>query len=157
MTAYHFVTHWEVHAPLAEVWDVIYQSEQWPLWWKGVVSVTETNKGDERGIGSIRVYKLRSPMYYTLSFSLRLTHRIDNALLAGEASGELNGIGEWLFLHKDGITNVRCIWDVDTTVCWMNAFAFLLKPIFRYNHNVVMKQGATSLAKKLNARVDILS
>jgi hypothetical protein len=154
---YHFITHWRVRAPLQEVWDAIYLSETWPQWWKGVISVTETDPGDERGIGSIRIYKLLSPMYYTLSFSLQLTDRIEYTQLRGNASGELKGTGAWLFEHSNGITNIKCIWNVRTTIWWMNVFAFLLKPVFKYNHTAVMKWGAQSLAKKLNAEVNILS
>ena len=150
---YSFTTNWYVKAPLEKVWETIYKSEEWPEWWKGVVSVTETEKGDERGIGSIRVYGLRSPMLYTLCFNLLLTDRIEYEYLSGNASGELEGTGAWHFESKDGITHVSCHWNVHTNIKWMNAFAFMLKPIFRYNHGKVMEWGAQSLAKKLNAEV----
>ncbi len=150
---YSFTTHWYVEAPLEKVWETIYKSEEWPRWWKGVKSVTETEKGDERGIGSIRIYRLRSPMFYTLSFKLLLTDRVEYKYLLGNASGELEGTGAWHFEEQGEITYVQCHWHVHTNIKWMNAFAFLLKPIFRYNHGKVMQWGAESLAKKLNAEV----
>jgi len=150
---YSFTTHWYVNAPLKDVWEAIYKSEEWPRWWKGVQSVTETVNGDERGIGSVRVYKLRSPMLYTLSFNLLLTDREEYKYLSGNASGELEGTGAWYFDIGEGMTHVRCHWNVHTNIKWMNAFAFILKPIFRYNHSKVMKWGAESLAKKLNTEV----
>lgn len=153
---YSFITHWRIKAPLQDVWNAIYLSEEWPNWWKGVVSVVETVKGDERGIGSIRIYKLRSPMAYTLSFKLELTERIDQQLLKGTATGELAGTGSWHFAEEPGnITHISCHWNVHTTVRWMNTFAFLLRPLFTYNHNAVMRQGAQSLAKKL--RTELIS
>ena len=154
---YLFITQWQVNAPLKTVWDTIYESEQWPQWWKGVLQVIETQKGDTNGIGSIREYKLRSPMLYTLSFKLLLTERIDYQLLKGNASGELAGTGAWHFEEHGNNTIVKCIWDVSTTLWWMNSFAFILKPLFSFNHKVVMDNGAKSLAQKLNTDVTIIS
>jgi hypothetical protein len=150
---YLFITDWYIRAPLQQVWDAIYLSEEWPQWWDSVLSVTETVKGDERGIGSVRIYKLQSPVLYTLSFSLTLTERIEYKLLKGSASGDLKGIGAWRFEENNGITHVQCEWNVSTTVWWMNLFAFMLKPAFSYNHRLVMKRGAKCLAKKLNAEL----
>ncbi len=35
----------------------------------------------------------------------------------------------------------------------MNYFSFVLKPIFKYNHDVVMRWGAKGLAKKLGTEL----
>ncbi|MCD6064684.1 MAG: polyketide cyclase [Flavipsychrobacter sp.] len=148
---YLFTTTWKIQAPLKQVWDAVYYSEEWPTWWKDFVSVTEIEKGDENSIGSIRVYKLKSPFIYTLSFNLLLIKREDHAYLEGNATGELEGVGAWRFTEHAGITEVTCTWHVATNIKWMNALAFLLKPVFRYNHGIVMKHGARSLAARLNA------
>ena len=71
--------------------------------------------------------------------------------LEGIASGDLEGTGSWTFKETAGITEVHCNWHVATNIGWMNAFAFLLKPLFRYNHGLVMKNGAMALAKRLDA------
>jgi hypothetical protein len=154
---YSFTSEWIIDAPLKEVWHTIYESELWPQWWKGVVSVTEIEKGDERGIGSVRIYKMRSPMLYTLSFNMLVTERIDYKLLRGEASGELSGEGVWRFHEENDKTVVECRWNVHTTIWWMNIFSSLLRPAFEYNHAAVMRSGAISLGKKLNAVVEIIS
>ena len=148
---YRFTTTWKIQAPLRQVWDAIYFSEDWPGWWKDFTSVTEIEKGDENSIGSIRVYKLKSPVFYTLSFNLSLTKRVDLQYLEGKATGELEGTGAWQFSERNGITEVTCIWNVATNIKWMNALAFLLKPLFRYNHQLVMRNGAHALAARLNA------
>lgn len=154
---YAFISQWLVDAPVQPVWESIYESEQWPLWWKGVIQVTETLKGDENGIGSIRQYKMRSPMLYTLSFNIHLTERVDYVKLVGDASGELKGTGAWYFEERKTKTLVQCHWHVSTTIRWMNAFSYLLRPLFEYNHAAVMRNGAISLAKKLNTQVEIIS
>jgi hypothetical protein len=155
--AYSFTSKWIIEAPLPDVWGTIYESELWPQWWKGVISVNEIQKGDERGIGSVRVYKMRSPMLYTLSFNMLVTERIDYKLLRGEASGELSGEGIWHFHDDNNTTIIECRWNVHTTVWWMNVFSYFLRPVFEYNHAAVMRSGALSLGKKLNATVKVIS
>lgn len=147
---YSFQTDWLFNAPVNKVWEAIYLSEDWPKWWKGVLSVEEIVKGDELGIGSIRLYKMRSPMFYTLSFNMELTDRIEYQLLKGNASGELEGTGSWHFREEEGMTHVHYEWKVSTNKAWMNYLSFILKPLFEYNHDTVMKWGAESLARKLN-------
>jgi hypothetical protein len=154
---YSFTSKWIIDAPLNEVWHTIYESESWSQWWKSVISVVEIQKGDERGIGSIRVYKMRSPMLYTLCFNMLVTERIDYKLLRGEASGELCGEGVWHFHEENHKTIIECCWNVHTAIWWMNVFSYLLRPAFEYNHAAVMRNGAISLGKKLNTSIQIIS
>ncbi len=151
--AYAFTTRWKTSAPLHDVWETIRNSLQWPEWWKSFESVAELRPGDELGIGSIRRYTLQSPTRYKLTFDMLLTERVEHETLRGEASGELAGSGTWHFKVIDGVTYIECLWNVRTTRAWMNMLAFLLKPVFRYNHKLVMKKGAGFLAQRLNATV----
>ncbi len=148
---YNFTTQWVLKATITEVWSIMTASEQWPEWWKGVISVTELAKGDEKGLGSIRRYTLTSPMYYELSFDLLLTERKEFQLLEGKVSGKLEGTGIWTFSQRNDICYITCYWKVKTNVRWMNVLAPLLAPLFRYNHKIVMISGAKGLARKLEA------
>lgn len=150
---YFFTTTWKIKAPLADVWDAVYHSEYWPAWWKDFKSVEEIDKGDAQSIGSIRLYKLKSPFNYALGFRLLLTEKEDQKHLKGIASGDLEGSGEWFFEETDGITTVTCLWHVATTIWWMNKLSFLLKPFFKYNHGMVMANGAKALARKINSEL----
>ena len=152
-TQYAFVTRWQIKAPLTQVWDVIHSSLEWPSWWKGVEKVVELEKGDTEGIGGVREYTWRSILPYNLAFNMRLTEYEEHKHMKGEAFGELEGEGEWLFEEKEGITYVQYNWTVFTNKAWMNYLAFILKPAFNYNHDVVMSWGAKGLAKKLNAEL----
>ena len=149
---YSFRTRWVIQASLEEVWKAILESEAWPGWWNDVLEVREIREGDDRGIGSIRLYTLKSPMGYKLRFHLLLTVRTEGKLLQGIATGDLEGTGSWHFSElSDNQIEISCLWQVSTRISWMNALAFLLGPVFRYNHAQVMKRGARALAKKLNA------
>lgn len=146
---YSFVTHWELKAPLEQVWDTIYNSLEWPQWWRGVKSVVEIQKNDANGINGIRAYTWKSFLPYELTFSMRLTEKEFLKRLKGIAFGELEGTGEWFFTEYDGIVHVQYNWNIITTKKWMNTLAFILKPVFKFNHNIVMHWGGMGLAKKL--------
>lgn len=148
---YSFTTRWQIKAPLPQVWDAIYHSLEWPLWWKGVLTVKAISEGDALGIGGVREYTWKSVLPYKLSFNMRLTEIETGKRLKGRAFGELEGEGEWFFEEHDGITYVQYNWTVFTNKPWMNYLSFILKPAFTYNHDVVMRWGAKGLAKKLNA------
>ena len=146
---YSFVTNWELKASLEDVWETIYNSLEWPEWWKGVQSVVEIQPNDESGVNGIRTYTWKSALPYKLIFSMQLTEKEPLKRLKGVAFGELEGTGEWLFSEHNGIVHVQYNWNIITTKKWMNTFAFLLKPVFKFNHNVVMHWGGEGLAKKL--------
>ncbi len=148
---YAFITHWQFKAPVEKVWDAIHDSLDWPNWWKGVVKVTEIEKGGMEGLQGIREYTWGSILPYELTFRMRLTELEKYKRMKGLALGDLEGEGEWLFSEKEGITFVTYNWTVFTNKAWMNYLSFLLKPLFSFNHNVVMKWGANGLARKLNA------
>ena len=152
-TQYSFVTKWEIEASLEQVWDTIYTSLEWPQWWKGVLSVQEIEKEDVNGINGVNAYTWKSVLPYELTFTMRLTEKEPMKRLKGIAFGELEGQGEWIFNEQNGIIQIQYNWDVYTKKVWMNYLSFLLKPAFRYNHNVVMHWGAMGLAKKLQAKL----
>ena len=88
-TKYSFVTKWQLKASLADVWDAIYNSTEWPQWWKGVKAVIEIEKNDETGINGVRRYTWKSVLPYSLTFSMKLTEKEPLKRLRGIAFGEL--------------------------------------------------------------------
>lgn len=148
---YSFVTNWQIKAPIEKVWDAIYESTEWPQWWKGVLDVQVLEKGLANGVNGVRRYTWKSALPYKLAFDMRLTEREDLKRMHGVAFGELEGQGTWLFEQKGDTCHIQYNWDVFTNKAWMNYLSFLLKPAFKYNHNVVMRWGAEGLAKKLGA------
>lgn len=153
MKTYEFVTVWRVDAPIERVWNEIYHSQDWPTWWKGVESVVETLKGDERGVGSVHRYTWKSKLPYRLSFDMKTIRIEPPSVLEGIASGELQGRGLWQLSTEGSDTIVRYDWQVETTKSWMNLLAPVARPMFEWNHNVVMSWGAEGLARRLGASV----
>lgn len=153
MAEYAFVTTWRIEAPIERVWDAIYHADRWPSWWKGVEDVVEVATGDREGVGSVRRYTWKSRLPYRLVFEMRTTRIEKPVALEGEAIGELTGTGRWQLSHEGAVTTVRYFWNVRTTQAWMNLLAPLARPVFAWNHDVVMRQGGEGLARLLGARL----
>jgi uncharacterized protein YndB with AHSA1/START domain len=150
MAEYTFLTTWAVDAPIEAVWDAIFDSERWPEWWKGVEKVVEIEPGDENGVGSLQRYTWKSRLPYRLEFDMRTTRVERPHLIEGEAEGDLDGSGRWRLFDGRG-TAVTYEWSVRTTEPWMNVIAPIARPVFAWNHDVVMRQGGEGLARRLGA------
>ena len=153
MAEYKFVTIWRVEAPIERVWDEIYHSELWPTWWRGVERIVEVQKGDESGIGSVRRYTWKSKLPYRLTFDMQTTRVEAPSVLEGNAKGELQGTGRWKLARDGDATVVRYDWEVQTTKRWMKYLSPVARPVFAWNHDVVMRWGADGLAKRLGTAV----
>ena len=154
--AYRFVTRWQVGAPLEAVWDVIYDMAAWPAWWRGVRSVTKVTDGEGDGVvGSVYRIAWQSVLPYTLTFDVRTTRVERERALEGEANGNLAGTGRWAFSQSHAgtgpVTTVEYYWDVTTTEAWMNWLSVIARPLFAWNHDVVMRWGGEGLARRLGA------
>ena len=51
------------------------------------------------------------------------------------------------------MTAVVYDWQVATTKRWMNLLSPIARPVFEYNHDVVMRWGGEGLARRLGARL----
>ena len=153
MAKYEFVTIWRFQSPLEPVWEMIYHSERWPQWWKGVERVVRVKEGDENDIGSIYRYTWKSKLPYRLTFEMQLTRVEPMKIIEGTALGELSGTGLWQLSSDGEITTARYDWQVETTKRWMNLLTPIARPLFKWNHNVVMGWGAEGLAKRLGVKL----
>lgn len=149
MPEYRFVTEWEIAAPPEAVFEVILDSLRWPEWWRGVPHVEELDPGDEQGLGNVRRYTFRSLLPYSLVFDVRSEVIEPPTALRGHASGELEGEGRWSFVPTASGTHVRYEWDVRTTQWWMNLLAPVARPLFAWNHDIIMRWGEQGLRKRL--------
>lgn len=153
MADYEFVTIWRFKAPRQQVWDLIFHSENWPEWWPGVEKVERLKDGDANHIGAIHRYTWKSKLPYRLIFEMESTRVEPYTLIEGRAIGELQGVGRWQLSSEDNgdgeVTTVRYDWKVETTKGWMNLIAPLARPLFSWNHDVVMSWGGEGLAKRL--------
>ena len=137
----------------AEAWEVLQEPLRWPEWWRGVQRVSELDGGDGRRVGSRYRIAWRSRVPYELEFDF-VVRRVDEpCCMAGDAIGDLEGSGTWRLFEQNGITAVVYDWDVTTSKRWMNLIAPVARPVFEYNHDVVMRWGGEGLARRLGVEL----
>ncbi len=150
---YRLWSEWRVIAEVQPVYDKIRDSTGWPAWWRGIVSVEEGEPGGAGGLDDVRRYTWRSAIPYRIRFDVRTTRIEPRSLLEGSVTGDLEGAGAWRFSSDGCSTLVTFEWNVRTTKPWMNFVAFAARPLFRWNHDVLMRRGAVGLAGALGARL----
>jgi hypothetical protein len=124
--------------------------DNWPDWWRGVLRVELLQSGvDELGTGAIRRHTWRSRLPYNLTFTMQTTRIEAMSLIEGVATGELEGRGVWKLSHAEGVTHVRFDWNVAANKWWMRRLAWIARPLFEWNHDVVMDWGRQGLLRQL--------
>jgi hypothetical protein len=152
LSKYQFVSKWSIPAPLEQVWDELMTPEQWPTWWRGVEKVELLRPGiDVLGTGAVRRYTWRSRLPYRLTFVMDTTCIDPQTRIEGRASGELEGFGCWHLAYHGQLTHVQYDWQVEAIKPWMRWLAPLARPLFEWNHDVVMKWGEQGLTRRLSA------
>lgn len=153
MAQYHFLTTWDLEAPVETVWETISNSAGYPSWWKYVASVTEVEPPQADGTGGLSIWKWKTALPYTLAFEMRITRSEPPHVLESRAQGELEGVGRWELKEMGGFTRLTYDWQVRTTKSWMNWMAPLARPAFSWNHNVIMDEGGRALAARLGVKL----
>jgi uncharacterized protein YndB with AHSA1/START domain len=155
MTPKHFklVTEWNLDASIERVWPLLTRVEEWPLWWRAVRQVELLQKGDANGVGAVHRMTWKTALPYQLTFDMCMTRIEPMSVIEGRASGELDGVGLWTLRPHGAGTHVRYDWNVEVTKPWMRTLAPILRPVFAWNHKVVMGWGEEDIRVRLTATV----
>jgi uncharacterized protein YndB with AHSA1/START domain len=148
-TRYALKTDWVLAAPVEQIFDVLMAPEQWPRWWRYVAAVVLVRRGNPEGVGAVHRYTWTSRLPYRLTFDMETTAIVRPWSIEGAARGELSGTGRWDLRGSPRGTSVQYTWQVTTGKAWMNALGPLLAPIFEWNHDQVMAEGARGIARYL--------
>jgi len=150
---YHFLTEWRVPATVDEVKDVLGDAGSLTRWWPSVyLTVTEVEKGDERGLGRALELHTKGWLPYTLRWTLRITEPMSDSGFALEATGDLAGTGRWTFRPDGPEVVITYDWRVHATKPLLRRLSWLLKPAFAANHRWAMRKGEESLRLELRRR-----
>lgn len=150
---FELVSHWHIAAPVEQVWAALKATERWPAWWRYVKSVQEIRPGDADGLGAVRHIAWSSRLPYGIAFDVEVIELRRLQLLRGRARGQLEGTGTWELVPDGECTRVRYTWCVDLSTRWMRILAPVMAPVFRWNHDGVMRAGAHGLARHLEAEL----
>ena len=153
MPEYAFFSLWELETSIDRVWDIICQPEQLPDWFPYVNRAEPISPGNADGVGRLTRTWWTSALPYGFVLDLRTTRVAPPHLLELEASEDLEGTGRWELSADAGTTTVRYYWTVRTVKPWMTLLAPLARPVFAWNHAIVMRSGGEGLAGLLGARL----
>jgi len=148
-SVYRFVTRWSLDSPIEKVWDELSTPEEWPKWWKGVLAVDPIEPADASGLNAYYRFVMKSALPYRLAFNIRTTRRERPHTIEAKSDGELVGVGLWTLTPTATGTAVRYDWNVEASKVWMRTLAPIARPIFEWNHDVIMKWGQEGLTRRL--------
>jgi uncharacterized protein YndB with AHSA1/START domain len=148
-TRFDLVSEWQLDAPVSRVWAEIVAPEQWPDWWRAVKRVEIIKAGDANGIGTVRRFTWATALPYSITFDMEVARIEPEHLIEARASGEFDGIGRWTVTPQGNGSHVKYEWLVELIRPWQRAIAPLLRPVFVWNHQVVLGWGEADLKKRL--------
>ena len=149
MADYHYVSTWQLQAPIEQVWTAITDLEHLPAWYSGVQDAHELTSGDAQGIGRRVRYVIKGHLPLRLAFEATVTRSVPPRDQELRAEGELAGTGRWSLDQQGEVTTARYRWDVRTTRPSMNLLAPVARPLFTWNSKGVMLQAGEGLARFL--------
>ena len=150
---YHFDMVWSFDVPIDRVWKMLTSTEEWPRWWKNCTAVETIERGGPDGVGAVQRFTIKSQLLYALRFEIRTTRLEEPRLIEGDAQGNLDGTVRWQLTPEADGTRVHYNWDVRPTEPWMQALSPILRPIFAWNHQAVMRKGGQGLAHMMGANL----
>jgi uncharacterized protein YndB with AHSA1/START domain len=149
---YHYISTWQLQAPIERVWAAVSDLERLPAWYPAIQEVQTLTAGDADGVGSRVRYLIKGRLPMRLAFEATIARVDPPRELILRAEGDLAGTGRWELQQHDGATTtVRYLWDVQTTRPWMNLIAPVARPLFTWNSKGVMLQAGQGLARHLEA------
>lgn len=153
MSSSHFdlVSHWRIPAPADRVWAALTDPGSWPQWWPYVRAVQTLREGGPEGVGAVRRMVWATRLPYELVIEVEAVESVRHERLRGRSKGQLDGEGLWLLRGQAGRTDVTYVWRVNLRRPWMRLLAPVLAPVFRWNHDAVMRAGEAGLRRYLAA------
>jgi hypothetical protein len=151
--AYRFIDRWRVKGDVKEVADILEDAQALPRWWGSVYfDVKEIEPGVKHGVGKLISLHAAGWLPYTLRINFRTVESNYPNGFAMDATGDLEGKGIWIFEPDGEFVNVTYDWTIKANKPIIEKLSFLLKPIFRSNHNWTMRRGEESLKLELLRR-----
>ncbi|MFL5822114.1 MAG: SRPBCC family protein [Solirubrobacteraceae bacterium] len=140
---YVFIDEWDVAAPQDQVFQALADARTYPEWWTPVYLEVAADGPPEVGRASQQKFKARLP--YTLStvstiVAMDAPHRFEV-----EVTGDLRGHGTWMLTPSEAGVHVTFDWRVHADRTLIRVLTPILRPLFRWNHNVAIQAAMRGL------------
>jgi uncharacterized protein YndB with AHSA1/START domain len=141
---YVFVDEWDVAAPQERVFDALADARTYPEWWTPIYREIQADGPPEVGRESRQKFKANLP--YTLSTVSTIVQMERPDRFEVDVVGDLRGHGIWTLTPRpDGRVHVHFDWRVHADRALLRVLTPVLRPLFRWNHNVAIKAAMRNL------------
>jgi uncharacterized protein YndB with AHSA1/START domain len=140
---YVFVDEWDVAAPQERVYEALADTRTYPRWWTPIYKQVDADGPPEVGRASRQQFKAKLP--YTLRTVSTIVRLEPPDRLEVDVDGDLRGHGIWTLTQRDGAVHVRFDWHVHADRWIIRVLTPLLRPLFRWNHNVAIRAAMRGL------------
>lgn len=149
---YYMPTEWRVRGSVQEVYDICSDFLDYQRWWPEVYLNIQPAGIDEETKSERYALLTRGKLPYKLRWTSCKTHEDAPRTLSLKASGDLAGRGTWRFEQDGEYVIARFDWYVNAEKPLLKRLSWLMKPIFRSNHDWAMRKGLESLDRELSRR-----
>jgi uncharacterized protein YndB with AHSA1/START domain len=146
---YVFVDEWDVDAPQDRVFDALADARTYPVWWTPIYKEVRADGPPETGRVSHQKFGAKLP--YTLSTVSEIVRYDPPDEFEVEVDGDLRGHGVWTLRRRDGKVHVRFDWRVHADRTLLRVLTPVLRPLFRWNHNVAIRAAMERLEQSAPA------
>jgi uncharacterized protein YndB with AHSA1/START domain len=146
---FDLVSEWRFEAPAEAVWDRLADVATWPLWWPNLACVVQLEAGDPAAVGARHRVRWTTALPYRLDLETRIVAVDPGERIEIAATGAVDGSGMWTIERLPGGCLARYRWQVRPRTAWMRIGAFMLRPVFIWNHAIVMGRGERGLRELL--------
>jgi uncharacterized protein YndB with AHSA1/START domain len=133
---YVFIDEWDVAAAPERVFDALADTRTYPEWWTPIYLEVVADGPPAVGRASRQRFKAKLP--YTLSTVSTIVELERPTRFAVDVQGDLRGHGVWTITPAQGGAHVRFDWHVHADRALIRVLTPLLRPLFRWNHNVAI-------------------
>jgi mannose-6-phosphate isomerase-like protein (cupin superfamily) len=147
---YRFLDKWFIPHPIDVVFDELLHGEDYPKWWgEAWKRVTPIGGAAAAAVGAKTEVIAGGFLPYTITLELEVARIERPHLMSVVSRGDLEGTGTWRLHEFEGGTAVSYDWRVRAGKPLIRRFSPIFKPLFRANHNWVMRRGEVALRRWL--------
>jgi uncharacterized protein YndB with AHSA1/START domain len=150
---YVLIDEWNVDAPQDQVFDVLVDPRTYPEWWTPTYVSGESDGPPEPGTVSRVRFKSKLPFVFQASSRLVRVNRPDE--FEAEVEGDLRGVAIWTLTPLHGKVRVRFDFRVFADRPLIRYLSPVLRPLFRWNHTMAMRQARANLGPYVRRRADM--
>jgi uncharacterized protein YndB with AHSA1/START domain len=140
---YVFIDEWDVDAPQEQIFMALADSRTYPEWWIPTYLEVQADGPPAEGVSAKHRFKAKLP--YTLTTTSTITRLEPPREIEAHVDGDLRGRGIWTLTPTNGKIHVRFDWRVFADRPLLRVLTPLLRPLFRWNHNLAIKQAMAGL------------